>query len=91
MSTAYNLTPEKLAVFRATGQRRREQERSELDHRRKQAWAAARQAARLLKAQFKATRVVVFDSLARESGFTRWSGVDIEDARQLLQTLVVSI
>ncbi len=77
MPTAYNLTPEKLAVYRATAQRRREQERPELDHRRKQAWTAARQAARLLKTQFKATRVVVCGSLARESGFTRWSDVDI--------------
>jgi len=77
MPTAYNLTPEKLAVYRATAQRRREQERSELDHRRQQAWTAARQAAELLKTQFKATRVVVFGSLARESGFTRWSDVDV--------------
>ena len=77
MPTVYNQTPEKLAVYRTTAQRRREQERSELDHRREQAWDAARQAALLLKTQFKATRVVVFGSLARESGFTRWSDVDI--------------
>jgi predicted nucleotidyltransferase len=77
MPTTFNLTPEKLAVYRATAQRRREQEQSELDHRREQAWAAARQAARLLKARFNATRVVVFGSLARESGFTRWSDVDV--------------
>ena len=77
MPTAYNLTPEKLALYRTTAQRRREQERSELDHRREQAWAAARQAALLLETKFKATRVVVFGSLARESGFTRWSDVDI--------------
>jgi len=77
MPTAYNLTPEKLTIYRATAQRRREQERSELDHRRKQAWTAAHQAAKLLKTEFKATRVVVFGSLARESGFTRWSDVDI--------------
>jgi hypothetical protein len=42
MPTVYNLTPEKLAVYRATAQRRREQERSELEHCRKQAWTAAR-------------------------------------------------
>ena len=77
MPTTFNLTPEKLAVYRATAQRRREQEQSELDHRREQARAAARQAARLLKARFNATRVVVFGSLARESGFTRWSDVDV--------------
>ena len=77
MPTTYNLTPEKLAVYRATAQRRREQERPEVDYRRKQAWTAARQAAKLLKSEFKATRVVVFGSLARQSGFTRWSDVDI--------------
>ena len=77
MPITYNLTPDKLAVYRATAQRRREQERSELDQRRKQAWIAARQASVLLKAQFNASRVVVFGSLARESGFTRWSDVDI--------------
>ena len=77
MPTVYNLTPEKLAVYRATAQRRREQEDSALDHRRQQAWTAARQAAGLLKTQFNATRVVLFGSLARDSGFTRWSDVDI--------------
>lgn len=77
MPTVYNLAPEKLAVYRATAQRRREQQDSALDHRRKQAWTAARQAAELLKTQFNATRVVLFGSLARESGFTRWSDVDV--------------
>ena len=77
MPVTLNLTPEKLATYRATAQRRREQEKPELARRREQAWAAARQAAELLRAQFKATRVVVFGSLARESGFTRWSDVDI--------------
>ncbi|MDX1522406.1 MAG: nucleotidyltransferase domain-containing protein [Anaerolineae bacterium] len=77
MPTIHNLAPEKLAVYRAAAQRRREQQQSELDDRRAQAWIAARQAARLLKAQFKATRVVLFGSLARGAGFTRWSDVDI--------------
>jgi len=31
----------------------------------------------LLKEQFQVSRVVVFGSLARGSGFTRWSDVDI--------------
>jgi uncharacterized protein len=77
MPTTFSLTPEKLAIYRATAQRRREQEQPELDRRREQAWTAAHQAARLLREQFKATRVVVFGSLARESGFTRWSDVDL--------------
>lgn len=77
MPPTLKLTPEKLATYRATAQRRREQEKPELARRREQAWAAARQAAQLLREQFKATRIVVFGSLARESGFTRWSDVDI--------------
>jgi len=77
MSTSFKLTPEKLATYRATAQRRRAQEKAQLDQRREQAWAAARQAAQLLKKEFNANRVVVFGSLARESGFTRWSDVDV--------------
>lgn len=77
MPNTLNLTPEKIAVYRTTAQRRRERERPELARRREQGWAAARQAAQLLREQFKATRVVVFGSLARQSGFTRWSDVDI--------------
>jgi predicted nucleotidyltransferase len=77
MPPTLKLTPEKLATYRATAQRRREQEKPELARRREQAWAAARQAAQLLREQFKATRIVVFGSLARESGFTRWSDVDV--------------
>jgi predicted nucleotidyltransferase len=77
MSITINLTPEKLAIYRATAQRRRRQEHPEREHRRKQAWVAARQTSQLLKEQFKATRVVVFGSLIRENGFTRWSDVDI--------------
>jgi predicted nucleotidyltransferase len=77
MSTSFKLTPEKLATYRATAQRRRAQEKAQLDQRREQAWAAARQAAQLLKEEFNANRVVVFGSLARESGFTRWSDVDV--------------
>jgi len=76
MTSLHNLTSEKLAVYRATAHRRRKQEQSELDNRRKQAWSAARQAARLLKTEFKANRVVVFGSLV-QGGFTRWSDVDV--------------
>jgi predicted nucleotidyltransferase len=77
MPPSLNLTPEKLARYRATAQRRREEEQIELNQRREQAWAAAHRAATLLRAQFEVSRVVVFGSLARGSGFTRWSDVDI--------------
>jgi predicted nucleotidyltransferase len=77
MPSTFKVTPEQLTVYRAAAYRRRKEERSTLAHRQRLAWAAARQAAQLLKTQFKATRVVVFGSLARKSGFTRWSDVDI--------------
>ena len=77
MPTASEITPEEMAVYRATARRRRERERQELARRRERAWALAQQAARLLKEQFGATRVVVFGSLVHEDCFTLWSDVDI--------------
>lgn len=77
MPTQLELSPEKLAVYRATARRRRQQEKAEINRRREEAWRIARQAARLLREQFNVSRVVVFGSLTRESGFTRWSDVDI--------------
>ena len=37
----------------------------------------ARVAAEMLKKRFRATRVVVFGSLARKSVFTQWSDIDL--------------
>jgi len=71
------ISPEKIAVFRQTAQRMREQETREIERRKEIAWAAARRAAALLKEQFQVTRVVVFGSLVHEGCFTRWSDVDI--------------
>lgn len=68
---------EEIAVYRATAQKRRQEKQPELDRRREAAWQAARLAAEVLKEQFKATRVVVFGSVARGVGFTRWSDVDV--------------
>jgi predicted nucleotidyltransferase len=77
MPTTLGLTLEQIAQYRAHAQNRRLQEQPEIEQRRKQAWEAARKAARLLKNKFGATRVVVFGSLARNIGFTLWSDVDI--------------
>lgn len=71
------LSPDTIARYRETAQKRRIQEREEIALRRQHAWAAAKSAAKLLKEKFKASRVVVFGSLAREIDFTRWSDVDI--------------
>lgn len=77
MPTQLELSPEKIAVYRATAQRRYQQEKTEIIRRREKAWQIARQAAQLLREQFKVSRVVVFGSLTRQRGFTRWSDVDI--------------
>lgn len=77
MPTTLDLTPEQIARYRAHAQERRRREQPEIERRRQHAWQAAREAAELLKQEFDATRVVVFGSLARETGFTRWSDVDI--------------
>lgn len=70
-------SPEELAVYRATAQRRCARAQEELAQRRARAWGIARQVAQLLKEQFGATRVVLFGSLARAGAFTRWSDVDL--------------
>ena len=77
MSTALKVTPEKMAIYRATARRRWEQEEQEVAARREQAWELARQAARLLREQFGASRVVAFGSLAHEAWFGPRSDVDL--------------
>jgi len=77
MPTALELTPEAMAVYRATAQRRRQAEHQALQQRQQLAWQLARQAAALLEGQFKATRVVVFGSLVHPDCFTPWSDVDL--------------
>ena len=71
------LSDKELSVYRATARRRRERDREAEQARRNVAWAAARRAADLLRAQYNATRVVVFGSLAHGGWFTPWSDVDI--------------
>ena len=75
--TRPNITPEQIAIYRASALRRREEERPELERRQQKGWEAARRAAQLLKERFQATRVVVFGSLVRGYGFNRWSDVDV--------------
>jgi predicted nucleotidyltransferase len=77
MPTTYELTPEQVSSYRKHAQQRRQQEQPEIEQRRERAWEAARMAAQVLKQKFDITRVVVFGSLARDAGFSRWSDVDI--------------
>ena len=77
MSIQQNLSPETIAVYHATAQKRLQQERLDLRQRREAAWQLAHQAAHLLRERFNVERVVVFGSLARGHGFTRWSDIDL--------------
>ena len=77
MSAHLELSPEKLAIYRAGVHKGSQQEKPELMRRQEKAWRIARQAAQLLREQFDASRVVIFGSLARRHGFTRWSDIDI--------------
>jgi len=77
VTTALKLTPEAMAVYRATARRRWERERRERARRRERAWEVARRASALLKEQFGATRVVVFGSLAHERWFSATSDIDL--------------
>lgn len=77
MPTQLELSPEKIAIYHATAQRHRQQERPELIRRQEKAWQIARQAAQLLREQFAVSRVMVFGSLTRQHSLTRWSDVDI--------------
>ena len=71
------VTLEDMSVYRATAQRWREKDRVNLVQRRRQAWKLAQQFAMLLRAQFGATRVVAFGSLAHQLWFNPWSDIDL--------------
>jgi predicted nucleotidyltransferase len=77
MPTTLNLTPEKIARYRESANKRFQRENADNELRRERAWQEAKRASLILKKQFGATRVVVFGSLVRKAGFTRWSDVDI--------------
>jgi uncharacterized protein len=76
MSTV-ELTREQIATYRATAVRRRQQMAAEEAKRRQEAWAVARRVGELLKEEFGASKVVVFGSLARPTGFSQWSDIDV--------------
>ncbi|MBC8448729.1 MAG: nucleotidyltransferase domain-containing protein [Chloroflexi bacterium] len=77
MSIALQVSPEAMAVYRATAQHRWEKERQELARRRERAWQVVRRATALLKEQFGATRVAAFGSLVHGHWFSRTSDIDL--------------
>ena len=77
MPVLSQVSPEAMATYRATAQRRSEVEQQELAQRRECARQVARRAAAFLKEQFGATRVVVFGSLVHGYWFSRTSDIDL--------------
>lgn len=77
--TALDLTRQEWQKYRLaeTIERRRNAENSYLEGRKKLAWQIAGQAATLLKAEFKASRVIVFGSLTHTAWFNEWSDIDL--------------
>ena len=77
--TALNLSPEELKKYhpREAFLRRRVETRLEVAKRRRRAMATAQRAAKLLKAEFDASEVILFGSLARRESFTLFSDIDL--------------
>lgn len=62
MTPQLPIPPEKMAVYRATAQRREQERRALVEARRERALALAQTASQLLKQEFGAARVVLFGS-----------------------------
>jgi predicted nucleotidyltransferase len=74
-----DLSPEALKKYHPLEAIRRRRARlgAEISSRRRRAMLAARKAADLLRTEFGAKEVILFGSLARRVGFTRWSDIDL--------------
>lgn len=72
-----NISPEKMAEYRAGARQREAARQKQLDARFAHAWETARQGAALLKAQFQAEKVVVFGSLLDRKLFHQRSDIDL--------------
>ncbi len=77
--TALDLPPDALKKYhpREAFRKRRMDARVDAAKRRRRAYAAALKAAKLFKEKFGAKEVILFGSLARRGGFTRYSDVDL--------------
>jgi predicted nucleotidyltransferase len=72
-----DIPPDQLEQYRQTARERENARVSAARERMEKAWTLAREAAKLLREQYQAQRVVVFGSLLHETRFTQWSDVDI--------------
>ena len=71
------ISPTRLKVYRATARKREAALKILIEKRRQHAWIIARQAASILKDEFKASRVVVFGSLVQHNRFHLSSDIDL--------------
>ena len=71
------IAPEAMARYRRTALAREGAHRLETEVRRQAAWTVALRAARLLRQDFGAKRVVVFGSLAHDAWFGLHSDIDL--------------
>jgi uncharacterized protein len=72
-----NISPEKMAEYRAGARKREAERQAALDRRFQRAWEVARQGAEILKFQFGAKKVVVFGSLIDRDLFHAHSDIDL--------------
>lgn len=75
--TAKELSEEELRSYRPWQSLQRYRKDPEVTRRWDRGWDIARRAARPLREQYGATKVVVFGSLANRAWFTPWSDIDI--------------
>lgn len=77
--TALDLTREERQAYRPLVAIRRRQKKAEnrAEKRWQEAWHIAEKAARLLREAYGAEKVMVFGSVARRSGFSDWSDIDL--------------
>ncbi len=73
--TAKEISTQELRSYHPWLTMERHRKDPEVSRRREGAWRVARVVAETLKSRYGATRVVVFGSLARKTGFTPWSGM----------------
>lgn len=73
------LTAEQLVEYRATARRHQEERLQRRQRRRELAWTVAHEAASLLRAEYGASRVIVFGSLVEDGGrfFGEHSDIDL--------------
>ncbi len=72
-----NISPEKMAEYRAGARQREAARQTILDQRFELGWHLARQGAKILKSEFHAQKVVVFGSLVNRQRFFERSDIDL--------------